>query len=241
MLAAVVPFLAGWILLRFVFGGRVDNSFTQESGGTNYLGFLAIGLATYMNMTGVLLAVGRSLITEQREGTLDALFLTPVSRIGYTLGYTFYQLLLQVPPTIALFVIAWLSGAQIQVLAPGAVLVNLVMAVIGFYGMSLVLASVMLAIRETFITQNTLTTALYVFSGILFPVGYLPKPLRFLSEGLPSTRILHLLRNAWLYGLGPRDLPADYALTAMVALGFLLLGIWLLRHVERLALADMTW
>jgi ABC-2 type transport system permease protein len=80
--------------LAFVFqaeafaGGRSDTmaAFADRTGTNEVAGFLFVGWATYMWLSLILWGPGTALRTEQIRGSLEAIFMTPVSRLVILFG-----------------------------------------------------------------------------------------------------------------------------------------------------------
>jgi len=70
---------------------RISDDFISYTNGADYLTYIVLGSALNTLAVAVLMNVGRALITELREGTLEPLLLSPASRTGYFLGCLFEQ------------------------------------------------------------------------------------------------------------------------------------------------------
>lgn len=76
----------------YLIKGDIDSKFAIYSGSDDYLTYVIIGGMLSIFSVSMMMNVSRALITEWREGTLEALLLSPSSRSGYFLGNAVQQL-----------------------------------------------------------------------------------------------------------------------------------------------------
>jgi len=200
ILSGIYTVLFGYFTYHYVFQGALHNDFSRFSGTNDYLSYIFLGGAMYAFSVSTLMNVSRSLITEFREGTLEALFLTPSSRKGYFLG----NVLQQVSRTIIEFIIIILFGSLFGLSLEGVNVVSSLIvwfaAILAFFAQALVLGSIMLYFRDTYISQNTLFVIMAFVSGVTFPIQYLPSWLYPLSSIMPLTPALQAFRNSFIEG-----------------------------------------
>src|SRR5205085_11894948 len=113
-------------------------------------------------------------------------------------------------------------------------------ALIGLFGMSVVLGAVMLATGDTYLSQNTLFIAMLLLCGFTFPPNYLPLPLQWLGAALPVTGALRLLRSALLYNTPPTSIVGDAITYTLLGLAYAVPGLSLMRQAERRALEGVA-
>ena len=230
--------LFSWMLYDVVFMGELDPSFSTFAGTEDYMTYVVIGSLVYSFTVATLLNVSRSLITEQRIGTLESVFLTPYNRGMYFLAYMVAQTFHKFGEMIAAMPILLLFGIRFPGFNMGGFLLVLVVTLYSFLGLSLLLANVMLYTRDTYISQNTLFAVIFLVCGITFPREYLPAWVAGVSVVLPVTYSTDLFRGVILGSMGFREMM--YGIGMMVLLGtvYCILGFWLLPHVERLAIEN---
>lgn len=83
ILSGVYTVLFAYFAYHYVFAGQLDGRFLHLTGTDDYLSYAILGGAFYAFAVSTLMNVSRSLITELREGTLEAVLLTPSLRRGY--------------------------------------------------------------------------------------------------------------------------------------------------------------
>ncbi|MEW6229248.1 MAG: ABC transporter permease [Bacillota bacterium] len=171
------------ILFR-LFRGGLAPTFARYAGVESYLGFVIIGTAMYSFTHSIFLNVGRTLMTERREGTLEAVLLAPFSRLRYYAGSLLAQLLLVMVDLAALLALGRLLGVTFSFhLIPFGL--GLVLLFLTLLGIAVLVSLVMLYLRDTFFVQNTALPLLLLLGGYIFPIAYLPAPLEALARGLP--------------------------------------------------------
>lgn len=69
----LISYFSYYYLIR----GELDTQFSVFAGSSNYLAYVIIGGALSIFSTSMIMNVSRALMTEWREGTLEALLLSP--------------------------------------------------------------------------------------------------------------------------------------------------------------------
>lgn len=236
ILSITYTLLYSFILYEYVFDGQVDSAFVSQVGTSNYMGYILVGAMVYSFTVSTLLNVSRSLITEKRLGTLESVMLAPYNRGLYFLAYmvaqtihTFGELVFAIP-ILLLFRVRF---AYFDFLS---FLVVLIISLFAFLGLSLLLANLMLYTRDTYISQNTLFTVMFLICGINFPITYLPDFVSKISYFIPVTHSIELFRGILLRGetVGTQI----NSVVALILQGFVytVIGFLTLKKVEKIAL-----
>lgn len=193
ILSSLFALLTPIILYYFVFKENLDSEFINSK--TNYLSFISLGYGAYAISIATLMNVGRAIISEIREGTIDSFLLTPSSRLGYFLGTFIEQFVGSIVEYFLVFIFSFFLGARYHLenvlgMTFGVIFISFIS-----FSMSIILSNIMIYTRDTFICQNTLFLLLIFFSGVSFPVSYLPKWLQILSNLIPLTHAINILRD----------------------------------------------
>ena len=104
--------LSGFLIYRFVFNRSVDDRFVSLSGTSDYLSYLIIGVIMYLLAVSMMMNIGRSLITELRQGTIEPLLVSPISMFEYLLGTLIEYLLATAIEISAIIIIGYFLGAR---------------------------------------------------------------------------------------------------------------------------------
>lgn len=212
---------------------EIGPSFVEYTQTSSYLNYIILGAAGYLLTIRVLLGVSRSLIMEQREGTLDGLLLTPSRRISYLLGVTAQWVMASLVEVCVLLLLIAPLGLDLSSVHPWTLLLAIPVGLLSIFGMSIVLGGVMLATGDTFVVQNTLFVLLGLLCGFSFPVAYLPLPLQYVSFALPPTHALSLLRAAMLQHTSPGAIQTEIGYAMLMGLGYTIAGLRLITWAER--------
>jgi ABC-2 type transport system permease protein len=225
--------LISWFSYHYLIEGQLDGRFRQYAGSSDYLTFAVIGGILANVSVAMMMNVSRALITEYREGTLEALLLAPSSRLGYLMGVTlqqFFRIVVEMIPVL-------LIGLWIGLHVPHADFLSALLLALLYFGacfsMGLVLGSVMLATRDTYLVQNTLFSVTTLLCGFQFPRDYLPEALQWAGEVFPLTGSLHMLRNALLNGTPIGADPAKLCATVLLIIVYGIIGFKLISRTER--------
>jgi ABC-2 type transport system permease protein len=212
------------------------DAFAQRTGTIEIAGFLFLGWATYMWISMILWGPGTSLRNEQVRGSLEALFMTPVSRLVILFGPVVSQIVW------ALWMFAVVGGALViffgvtispleALRALGVILV----AVPALYGLGALFAAVVLRFGEVSALVQTVRGVFTVFCGMTFPIVILPEWARGVALGLPPTYLIGDLRKVLLAGSDLASLVPDLAMLAALGLALCGFAVVAFRRTERYA------
>ena len=228
--------MATAVVLFKIQAGNVSSMFIGVTGNADYLGFMIVGTALYGTTHGILLNVSRTLMTERREGTLEAVLIIPFSRWVYYGGNQLYQLILTAFDTLLAIVLASVLGINFHVnlLNTAASLFQLF---ITLYGLALLVSLLMISLRDTFFIQNTIIPIVLLTGGYLFPVEALPVPLKVFARFVPVHKGVYGIREAVLQGI-PFVPDPEYFISLVPGFVFLAAGFLLLPRIERKAIEN---
>lgn len=195
--------------LAFVFqaeafaGGRADTraAFLERTGTNEIAGFLFVGWATYMWLSIILWGPGTSLRTEQVRGSLEAIFLTPASRLVVLFGPAISQLAWAVWIFVIVGVALWIGfGVTIGPAEALRALAVIAVGVPALYAIGALFASVVLRFGDVHAMVQGLRGLFTAVCGMSFPIVVLPEWARTIALGLPPTYLIADLRAVLLAG-----------------------------------------
>ena len=233
ILSGVYTVLFAYLTYTYVFAGKLDESFTRFAGTGDYLTYVILGGMLYPFAVSTLMNVSRALITELREGTFEALLLTPSSRKGYFLGNVTQQILRTMLELSVILVVGLFFGLQVGNVNWLSSSVILLLATAAFFCQALVLGSVMLRFRDTYITQNTLFVLMAFVSGVTFPTAYLPGWLQPLRLIMPLTPALQALRSSVIQGQGISASLPQIVHLLILSMIYFVIGSVTIRRMEK--------
>jgi ABC-2 type transport system permease protein len=165
--------------------------------------FMYIGNMFYVCVIAILSGVSWS-VREDREHyhMLKYLLITPLTYYYYLLGQGMARFLISVISVIVLLVIGLLflglrlDPAQIDL---PLFLITMVLGILGMSALGVLLATYELsATRMQWQIGETVGTAMFLFTGAIFPITVLPGVFQVLTLALPITYWLALLRRSLL-------------------------------------------
>jgi ABC-2 type transport system permease protein len=128
---------AVWVLMGQAYSGGGDaqamDAFASRSGTTGITLFIFVGYAMYMWLSSLLWGPGTSLRREQMTGSLEAVFLTPVSRMVPLFGPTLTNVVWTVFQLVVMGIAVWLMFGV--VLPLGGVLLTFLVVLAGLPAM----------------------------------------------------------------------------------------------------------
>ncbi len=228
--------------LAFVFqaeafaGGRSDTmgAFASRTGTEQVAGFLFVGWATYMWLSLILWGPGTSLRTEQVRGSLEAIFLTPASRVVVLFGPAVSQLIWAIWVFVVVGVALWLGfgitiGPAEALRALGVILVG----VPALYAIGALFASVVLRFGDVHALVQSVRGLFTAVCGMSFPIVVLPDWGQTLAYSLPPTYLIADLRAVLLTGASLGRVLGDLVVLAGMGAVLGLLAIWAFAITER--------
>lgn len=223
-------------MYKLLFNGAVGDDFLGYTGTEDYMSYVILGSLTYLFVVRTCLNVSRSLITELREGTLESLMITPFKRGEYFIGNMLQQTVATIFEIFISLIIALPFGLNLSNINLPSFLFVSILALYGFFGLSMVLASVMLYTRDTYISQNTLFVSMLLLCGITFPTEYLPTFVRDIGKLIPVTEISNLIRGSALLGKGIYEQRNTIIYVFILSTIYMIIGFLSLKKIEFIAL-----
>jgi len=233
-----VIFPMGYILTARALSG-VDGSglaaFQQNTGLTEYVGYMAVGTMIWMWQNIVLWQVGYALRNEQMRGTLESNWLSPTARFSYLFGASVPQLAsVFMLMTVAALEYALLFGVRFQGSLWLSLLVMLA-AIPSVYGLGFAFASVVITAKEANAFVFLVRGVVMIFCGITYPLAILPGWMQSAAQWLPQTYIIHAMRSAALSTEGLAGISHDLLMLVLFGAAWLALGYALFVWMERRA------
>ena len=233
-------FIAGFFTVIFPFfiytfflKGSLSESFNKYTNQSDYITYIVLGAAFFILSRSTIMEVGRALIKELREGTLEPFLLSSASRMGYFVGCLAEQLGRSLLQLSVMLLVGIIFGAKIIGIFSFQSIIVIILAILGFFSMSLLLSSIMLYTRDTYITQNTLFGLMGFVSGVSFPVEFLPTWLQYISHLFPMTAALKLFRLVVISNQSIM-LHMDLILELLILSGvYMLIGVLWFNKLER--------
>jgi ABC-2 type transport system permease protein len=208
-----------------------------EGAGGTFGGVVIYGFILFMFLSDTLWGIGYNIRREQKQGTLEALYLSPaskfaslVSRVSNTLLWTSLLSLAGV----------WLMASLVGRLPfanPLLGLYLLALSLSGTFGVGFAFAALTLRVKEAGETlANVLQFVLLILCANFFPFSALPAGFRAIARAVPLAYGVDAFRSTLMgYPEGfPELAPIGVEIVIVTAFGVLmpLVGYWLYRGAE---------
>ena len=193
--------------------------------GSDYFGFVVIGVAFTQVVTVGLGAIGGSVRQGQVTGTLELMLISPTRSSTALISSGLYSHISAAGTILVYLAIGVLLGLRFDANLPIA-FVAFILLVISCNALGLIGAAVVLVLKQGNPVNWIVTGASLVLGGVFYPTSALPEALQTVSQVLPITHALEILRRSLLLGEGLDTLwPRLLALIALVAI-YLPIGLW---------------
>ncbi|HET9809422.1 MAG TPA: ABC transporter permease [Candidatus Limnocylindria bacterium] len=233
---------ASYVLMGQAFSGSDPRSiaaFAERSGTAQFAGFVFVGFAMYMWLSTILWGPGTALRTEQMRGSLEAVFLTPTSRLVALFGPPAAALPTLVITFVVMGVAMWLIfGVALPLDGVLRSLVVVAFALPSLYAIGSLFAAGVLRFGEIGPIVQLIRGLFVLTCGITFPVLMLPGWAQTVAWVLPPTYIVQDIRAVLLRGLGLGDIALDLAITVGLSALLAAFAIVTFRFLERSARRD---
>jgi ABC-2 type transport system permease protein len=219
-------------------GGRADTgaAFAARTGTSDVAGFLFVGWATYMWLSIILWGPGTSLRTEQVRGSLEAIFLTPASRLVVLFGPALSQLVWAIWIFVVVGVALWIGfGVAIGPLEALRAVGVIVVGVPALYAIGALFAAIVLRFGQVSALVQGVRGLFTAVCGMSFPIVVLPEWAQVVALSLPPTYLIADLREVLLIGSGLGRIAGDLAILAGMGLLLGLLAVVAFHRTEQYA------
>jgi len=212
---------------------------TDQQAGNRTLPLLyyALGAGIMGIWSTVVFGCGGVISWQRHQGMLEPLVMAPAPFVLVLLGITLGTATVGLYSMGATLVWGWLVfGAQLHFASPLLFVAAVVVTVVSLGLLGLVLGSSFVLYRNSNAISNMLEYPVWLITGLLVPLSLLPGWTHPLAYLLAPTWGVEALRAAAIGG--DSAIPLLWCLVASA--GYLLLGIWLVRVVERRARQHAT-
>lgn len=224
---------AAWVLYNVVYASqKLVPEFGSAVGSSGYLSFITVGNAFYVFVFAAAFVVGRVMFWERATGTIEATFLSPMSRLAYMSGIMVAAATNSLIDFAAVFVLGSAFGFRIGSFAAPLFFCSLLLTAFSLFGIGLITNAITLTFRDRTTTANSLMILFMVFCGLVCPVELMPSWAQLISKALPLTYGIRLMR-ASLLGMGTVDAAYDILVLLVLGVVYLVVGIITLAQIEK--------
>ena len=227
---------ASWVLMGHAYSGNDPAAlaaFAERAGSTDVAGFVFVGNAMYMWLSSLLWGSGTALRQEQMRGSLEAVFVTPASRLVPLFGPGVAML---IPMSLTFVIMGVALWAFFGVVPPLAAVLQAAVVVItgvpALYAIGTLFAASVLRFGEVGPVVQLVRGMFVLACGITFPVAMLPLWAQVWAWLMPPTYIVEDLRRILLRGANLADVGPHIAIVLTIAALIALLAVFVFRALE---------
>lgn len=189
--------------------------------GSNYFGFVILGLLASTWMQFGTSSLGEALLGSVRSGTLEAFFATPTRLPVILAGLVGYPFLMTVVRSFAMLGTAALFGVQFHWAALPMVLLLLILVAVAYIPVSLVTSSLVLTVRTAGPIATGVSFVSFLLGGVYYPTHVIPSWFRDLAEIIPLAPGLRAMRRLFLEGASVSAVTDDLGRLVLLAAALL--------------------
>ncbi len=186
----------------FMGGGHLDQG---------QLASLLVGYVVFLYAPGVVSSMSSDLLNEAQTGTLEQIFMSPVSVPLLLIGRSFTTLILSTIEVL-LFLIPALLILNIHIPMRWQGFVVFVITIAGLFGFGFIIAGASLVFKRVGALAVLLTQALLFLNGTILSIDHFPAWLISIANNLPTTHGIILLRKTLLQSQSLTNLLNDGSL-----------------------------
>ena len=227
---------ASWVLMGHAYSGNDPAAlaaFAERAGSPDVAGFVFVGYAMYMWLSSLLWGSGTALRQEQMRGSLEAVFVTPASRLVPLFGPGVAVL---IPMSLTFVIMGVALWAFFGVVPPLAAVLQAAVVVItgvpALYAIGTLFAASVLRFGEVGPVVQLVRGMFVLACGITFPVAMLPLWAQVWAWLMPPTYIVEDLRRILLRGANLADVGPHIAIVLTIAALIALLAVFVFRALE---------
>lgn len=155
-------------LFWFLIGSGVGRSFSSDGGNGHYLAYFFPGAILLVILFAAVFST-ISIIEDRREGFLQAVMVSPVSRFSIPLGKILGSATLAFMQSGLFILLAWITGLRFEEINPLAVIAAVALASLLFSTLGFLMAWQFRSVQGFHAVMNMLLMPMWFLSGALFP------------------------------------------------------------------------
>jgi ABC-2 type transport system permease protein len=228
------------LLAFYYLTGMIDPE-SEGLDGIRPFDWLMVGLAFQFYFSTALHAFSAKIRNEQVLGTLEAMLVSPTptsmvifSSAAWDFTYGGIRVL------IYLFFATWVFGVHLYATGLGALSIGIVLTLLSSAGLGILSASFILYFKRGNPINFLLGGMTTLFGSVFFPVEQLPSIVRPVSDLLPVTWSLRIIRGSLLQGKGFEELRGELFALAVLTVILLPMGLFCSRFAIRRAKREGT-
>ena len=229
-LVFLLPFLLYGLALV---GGRYSPNLEQLVGTGDVVAFIFTGYIMMGFIGTAVWAMGFSIRRERWFGTLEAIYVTPSSRLGQVLGMALHSTVHQILGTIIQFIVIYLTfglALKIEGILPALGIFALMM--LALYGFGIVISALGLILKEGWVVSDSLYSIMMILSPVAYPLAVLPTVAQQASYLFPTAPALIGMRSFLIENYQPEVVGNVFLHLLALGAAWILFGIVVFRITD---------
>lgn len=207
----------------------------------NFISFVILGTGIMTLWSTIAFSSASDLDRERRMGTFKYIFCAPVNYKVVVYSKVLGNTLLGLVPLFVLLLGTFLFNREAFVIChPRMFILAFFLTILSFVAISLVFSAIFSLSRSTRILMNCIEFPIYILCGIVFPVMYIPIPIRFISYILTPTWAIEVLRMS-IDGIANQALFNRYIIIiVLLSIAYFILSHILFKIIDKKARIHAT-
>lgn len=209
----------------------------EAGGASQTAGLVVYGFVLFMYLSDTLWSIGYNVRREQKQGTLESLYLSPASKFASLLARVTVTLVWTGALSLAAAALMSVMIGRLPAANVPLALLILLLTLSGTFGTGFAFAALTLRIREAGQTAaNALQFLFMIVCAPFFPFSALPEWIRAIARLIPLSHAVDLFRSTLMgFPAGFPELapiPVEWAVVVLFGLLMPAAGFWLYRREE---------
>jgi ABC-2 type transport system permease protein len=226
----LLPFLLYGLVL---IGGEYSENLAQLVGTGDIVSFIFTGYIMMGFIGTAVWAMGFSIRRERWFGTLEAIYVTPSSRLGQVLGTALHSTVHQILGTIIQFIAIYLTFGltlKMEGILPSLAIFALMM--LALYGFGIVISALGVILKEGWVVSDSLYSIMMILSPVAYPLAVLPSVAQQASYIFPTAPALVGMRSFLMENYQPEVVGNVFLHLLVLGLAWILFGIIVFRLTD---------
>ncbi|MBU1863234.1 MAG: ABC transporter permease [Candidatus Omnitrophica bacterium] len=220
----VVTTLLIYFFIDKLFGHTMTNHL--EKFGVNYFSYVLVSMAVFSYIGVGIGSFSARIRTEQLQGTLESLLLTPTRMFTILLGMCVWNFIIATADLIIYILLGifffHIRFADLNIVST---LTILVLTVISFSSLGIISASFILVLKKGDPIGWIINTFEGLLGGVYFPITVMPLFLQWIAKCLPITHAIRGMELAVYKGYSLSQLTTEWGILLLLSVVFLPLSI----------------
>lgn len=210
----------------FFYGSRMVNPGTVGLDGVEPFPWLLVGIAFQIYFSTALYSFAEKVRGEQVLGTLEAMLVSPTPTSVVIFSSTAWDFAWGALRLVVYLICAvFVFGVKLNVTSPAALALGVGLTLLSSAGIGMLSASFILYFKRGDPINFFLTMGTTFFGNVIFPAKLLPHPVQWVSEWLPMSWSLQVVRGALLKGASFGEVSGPIARLAVLTAVLVPMGL----------------